>query len=502
MTLEPDGTTRLNPSGAPTSFLPDGSGLQIVMRFIQSAEGIPTYAGLVSHFATYSAVLAAYPSYADIQTDANLAIDYDIDIACMVTGCSVRNGRNGLFADLQAASCEVSVYDPHGLFDPRSIDTILGPGRRVRAGTWVRVSVMPHGTSAWVAMFTGLVDTWDRNITPEDATDVRVACSDFFEGIAAAAYTGTTVVQLTGARVNALLALAWQSAWGITSVAAGTVNLDARTIDHEVTLDLIKAAAAVEDGRAFIAPDGTFMFQDGTWGGNRHPVVTFLGAGADVFETTLHDCNYGYIAAFVPSYAEVLNDYLVYADLATCAPTGAGGATVPTVCTSKMVASDSGDDVVNDVTLEYTAPAPPVGFVAKTNTKVNASAPTLFNAQDLASQARYGIRSMRRGDLTPNTPSAVLPTLANTLVQRWKDGDATVTSVDVDLGAVGGNAAAIVTAMFAGVLVNMVDLVPGASGQAGEWMVSTAEVSAMAWNMNPDRFTVSLDLDEISQVAQ
>lgn len=498
-TLHPDGTITANPSGAPTSFLPDGSGFRVVMRFIQASEGLPTYNGLLATFATYAAVLAHYADYNTLMTDSALAINWDVDIACAMTGTAIRSGRQGLFTEIQAATVDLSVYDPHGLFDPRSVNTALGPGRRVRAGTWVQVSVWPRTGTGWVPILTGLVDTWTRNIAPEDSSDVRVNGSDFFQALGAAGWSANPApAQLTGARVDSLLIYTWNSAWAPTSLTPGTVTLDSRTFDNENVLDLAKAAAAVEDGRLYVAGNGTLMFQDATWRANRHPKITFLGLGASDFESGNLPCTYNVIAALVPSYADVLSGYLTYNDLKTCTVTGSV-TTIPLLCASKMAAEDSSDDVVNDVTLEYQAPQSPTGFVVGTNTKVVSNAPTLYNAQDADSIKRYGMRSLRRSDLTPQSHATVLPPLASRLVARWKEGDATITTIEVDLAAAGARAAELVTGLYSGDLVNVVDVIPGDAVDA--WTVSTAEIASMAWQCNPDHFTLTLTLDEIRSVA-
>jgi hypothetical protein len=499
VTLEPDGTVTENPTGDPTAWLPDGSGFRVVMRFIQAIEGVPTYTGLRTTYARYTDVLNAYPTYNAMQTDPALAINYDVDIACMLTGCTVRNGKSGVFTEIQAATADLSIYDPNGLFDPRSTNTVLGPGRRVRAGTWVQVIVRPVLTSSWVPMFTGLVDTWSRNIVPEGASDVRVECSDFFTALGSAGYSGAVAQELTDARANRLITPAWQSSWGTVSLATGTVTLDARTFDNEQTIDQLKASAAVEDGRVFVAPNGTFTFQTATWRQGRNAEVTFLGLGASEFLPSMLACTYNRVATFIPNYGVVLHDFLTYNDLLTC---NAAMITtrVPTVCASKMSAEDSADDVVNDVSLEYSAPQTPIGYTAKTNVAVNPNAPIVYRAQDTASQMRYGIRSIRRGDLTPLAHATVLPPLAQRWVTRWKDGDATITAVEVDIAAEGGNTARVLTSVFAGDLVNVVDLVPGPNA-TDAWAVSSAEIAGASWNINPERFTVAFTLDELRAIA-
>ena len=163
VTLEPDGRLIPNPSGAPTSWLPDGTGFRVVMRFIQAAEGLITYNGLLAGNASYNAVVTWYADYNAILSDSSLAINSDVDVACVCSGTALHNGRTGLFSEIEAGTLDLSIIDRTGLFDPRNTDTPLGPGRRVRSGTWVQVSVWLYG-KGWRPMFTGLVDTWSREI--------------------------------------------------------------------------------------------------------------------------------------------------------------------------------------------------------------------------------------------------------------------------------------------------------------------------------------------------
>ena len=107
---------------------------------------------------------------------------------------------------------------------------------------------------------------------------------------------------------------------------------------------------------------------------------------------------------------------------------------------------------------------------------------------------RFGLRSLKRSDLTPNAPNPVLPNLASTFLERWRDGDATITSVGVNLVVETGAADAL-TALFSGDVINVVDLVPAGSTD-DEWMITTTEVAGMSWNMAPDAFDLEMTLDE------
>jgi hypothetical protein len=496
VTLEPDGSTTPNPSGLPTSFLADGTGYRVVMRFIQQGEGLISYDGLVSHHASYTAVRTAYATYDAIVIDSTLAFNSDVDIACVCSGTTLSNGRSGLFTEIEAASCELSIVDRTGLFDPRNIDTVLGPGRRVRAGTWVQVSVW-FPTTGWRPMFTGLVDTWSRTINAEDqsTSDVRVSCTDFFAAVGAATFNGAVVAQLTGARANALLAGVWSTLWATTSIATGAVTLDARTLDDAGVLEQLKAGAAVEDGRVYVRPDGTLRIDDGTWRDVRPIKLVVLGIGATDFRNDLAVCTYDTIARTIANYTALLSVFLVYDDMRVCSSTGANDP-LPTVCATRMTSADSSDDVVNEVVLEYQAPQAATGFVTGSMTPVVASGPTEYVARDPTSIARYGLRSIKRSDLTPNAPASVLPPLANKVMERWREGDATITSVSLNLVRE-VDAARYVTALFSGDVINVIDRIPEVVETTDEWNITTTEVAGCSWNITPTTFGVELILDEL-----
>lgn len=495
VTLHPDGTTTANPSGAPTSFLPDGTGYRVVMRFIQAAEGLITYNGIVAKHASYTNMIATHADYDALITDGNLAENNDVDIACVMSGCSLSNGREG-FGEIDSATCQLSVIDRTGTFDPRNENTALGPGRRARAGTWVQVSVWFSGIG-WRAMFTGLVETWERTMDANNpgVSDVRIGCADFFTGLGAATFSGAVTAQLTGARATMLLNTTWQLAWATTSIAAGVITLDARTLDDEGVLDLLKAGAVVEDGRVFVAPSGQLRVEDASWRTTRSAKLTVLGDGANEFREGLTVCTYKNIAATVASYTALIASFLVYDDMRVCSSTGSGD-TLPTVCASAMTASDSSEDVINEVALEYSAPQTPVGYVAATGEAVVAAASIEYVAIDAASIERFGKRSVKRNDLTPQDHAGVLPTLASTLVNRFKDGDAVVTNVVVNLTAEPGSAR-YVTELFSGDVINVVDVVPEVANMPDDYYVTLTEVMGLNWNMAPDTFDVELVLDEI-----
>lgn len=496
-TLEPDGTLTTNLDEHATSFLPDGSGFRVRARFIQAGEGLITYNGLASTVASYTAVLARYPTYNDILIDSSLAVANDVDLACLVTGVRFGNGRTGLFNDIEAATCSVSITDRTGILDPRLVDTPLGPGRRVRSGTWLRIEVVPP-QGAWRSMFTGLVSTWSRTITAgEVSSEVTIEASDFFEPLANANVSGAMIAQLPGARVTTVLQGRWSGAWGPTSIANGVESLDARTLDDVAVLAHIKAAAVLEDGRAFIAPDGTFTFQARTWRSARSSRVNLLGEGALEFTGAFVICTYGTIASTQGTYNALPVTFLTYDDMRIC-QAGAGVVPLPRVCTTSITAADTGDDVVNHVRLSYQPPnVTIVGYTTGTGVEAPvASTPAVdYEYQDNDSINRYGERVLERSDLQPLAP-ANLTTLAASLVSRWSRGDATVTAATVDFTAEPA-AVPFMLPLFPGDLVNVVEVMPEIVAGATQFLVSVAEIASMQWNLTPETFDVQLTLDTI-----
>lgn len=505
VTYHRDGTTTANPTGAPHAWLPDGTPYRLVFRFINATEGLIGYQGIPAVVATYSQMVTRWADYNAIITDAALATNVDVDIACVVSGQNLHTGRSGLFAEIEASTLDVTVFDEVGMFDPRLTDTVFGPGRRVRSGTWVQLSLLLAG--AWFPMFTGLVDEWSREIKSDAAytidpntpvSDVRIKCTDGFSGLSNAAFDGDVPQELTSARTLRLITGAWQSAWGGTSIAAGTLNLDGRTLSDARVLDGVKAAAAVEDGRVFVASDGTLTWQTAAWRTTRNSKLTIMGQGAADFRGELVVCTYAKVAAGYADYNAVKAAFLVYDDMRTCTNTGTGGG-LPQVCASNMTATDNADDVVNEVVLSYNAPQTSVGYVASTGDQVVANAATEYKARDDASIARYGLRTIERSDLTPVPQVPTLGNLANTFLNRWRMGDATITNVTVDLGAEPMHHEPLFR-LWSGDLINVVDRVPPAaqSGEVDEWIVTQTEVAGITWNITPERLDVTLGLDEVS----
>jgi hypothetical protein len=495
--LEPDGSVTDAVNDLPHSFLPDGTGMRVRMRFIQSVEALATYDGLRAKHASYTAVKTAYAMYSLIPQDTTLGLTVDFDITCMVAGVQVQTGRSGLFEDIEAGTTTVSIIDPLGIFDPRSTDTSFGPGRRVRSGTWVRVELYRAG--AWVALFTGLTDKWDRRVPADAEPEVSVNATDFFASLATARVNTTLAEATTSVRTTTLANLTWSTLWGVTRIAVGTTVLFATTVTDGISLDLMRAAAAVEDGRVYIAADGALVFENGTWRSNRVSKVVALGPGAPEYEGQVTVCTYASIALGFENYTALKTYFLVYADMKLCAT--AGGVTPrPTVCATALTITDESDDVVNEVVLEWGPENAIVGYVTGTGDVVRSNTPPkeIHSARDPESVARFGVRQKKRSDLQPKV-STVLDALAVKMLDRWKYAEATVSALTIDLNAE-RDATTLLASMKSGDLMQVVDKIPAHDVEPEQWTVTTAEVMGMTWNLTPSTFALDLTLDEV--VAQ
>lgn len=491
--LEPDGSVH-DSADVPHSFLADGTGVRVRMRFIQATEALATYDGLRAKYATYNAVKAAYASYQLIPQDTTLGVTVDFDITCMVTGTQCKLGRSGLFDDIEASTMGVSILDPLGIFDPRATNTTFGPGRRVRTGTWVRVELYRAG--AWVALFTGLTDKWTRRVPADSDPEVSVNATDFFAGLASARINTTLAEATTSARITTLANATWSTLWGITRIATGSTLLFATTVTDGIALDLMRAAAAVEDGRVYVAADGALVFENGTWRDARNAKLVALGPGATEYEGQITVCTYDSIALGYADYAAVKTYFLVYNDMHLCA-TAPGVLPRPTVCATAMSVEDESDDVVNEVVLEWGPENAITGYVAATGDVVRGNTPPkeVHSARDTVSIARFGVRQKKRSDLQPKV-STVLDTLAGKWLARWKYAEATVNELSFNLLVETGATDALAT-MKSGDLLQVVDKIPAHDIEPEQWTVTTAEVMGMTWNLTPSTFALDLMLDEV-----
>jgi hypothetical protein len=115
---------------------------------------------------------------------------------------------------------------------------------------------------------------------------VQVQCADEFYKLAQTQMDSLNVtVQTSGQRINTVLALPEVDYTGTTSIAAGTVNLgsgSAYTVPQGTnTLTYLQQINQAEQGRLFVARDGTITFQNriGTTSGT--PVMTFTDDGTE-----------------------------------------------------------------------------------------------------------------------------------------------------------------------------------------------------------------------------
>ena len=159
-------------------------------------------------------------------------------------------------------------------YDPANSQPGLAPMRAVQ--------VLREST----ALFTGFVTAYDYQFQLAGPNTVVVSCADDFYKLAQTNLDEWNVTaQTSSQRITSLLALPEVNYSGTTSIATGTVNLghDASyTVpDGTNSLGYLNQINQAEQGRIFIAADGTFTSQARIGNTLSAPVVSFTDDGTD-----------------------------------------------------------------------------------------------------------------------------------------------------------------------------------------------------------------------------
>ena len=215
------------------------------------------------------------------------------DITPFVTDIRYRRGRQRTDYQFGAGTMSFNMLDETGIlgpydssspyYDPANNEPGLAPLRKVRLSR--------DGTY----LFTGIVTAYDYNFVLGDLDSVTVVCADDFYRLAQTQLdTYNPVAELSGSRVTDVLDLPEVDYPASTrSIATGTVelggtgqyNVDAGTN----TLGYLTQINEAEQGRLFIAADGTLTFQNRIGQTLSGPVISFKddGTGAAYTDVTI-----------------------------------------------------------------------------------------------------------------------------------------------------------------------------------------------------------------------
>jgi hypothetical protein len=157
-------------------------------------------------------------------------------------------------------------------YDPANSEPGLAPMRSVRL------------SRDGEYLFTGVVTGYTYDFALAGPNTVNVQCADEFYKLAQTQLDEYNVnAETSGARITSVLALPEVGYSGATSIATGTVNLghDASyTVPQGTnTLAYLQQINQAEQGRLFVARDGTITFQERIGNTLSGPIINFVDQG-------------------------------------------------------------------------------------------------------------------------------------------------------------------------------------------------------------------------------
>ena len=190
------------------------------------------------------------------------------DVAPYTKQVVVNRGRQDQLSVFSAGNASITLLNNDRRFDPTNQDSPYWDSTLGQSGVTPRrkVTVLVGGE----VIFTGRITDIDLSYATGKSTDiseVTINAADDFVLLANAYITAdvTPSSELSGARMNYLLALPEVSYAGTTDIDTGTATLGAYQIDANTNvLTYAQAIATSEQGAFFMARDGTLKFTDRT----------------------------------------------------------------------------------------------------------------------------------------------------------------------------------------------------------------------------------------------
>ena len=204
------------------------------------------------------------------------------DITDFCTIISYNRGRRKSDYQFGAGTMTFTMRDETGIlgpydttspyYDPDNAEPGLAPMRQVRL------------SRDGEYLFTGIVTGYTYDFQLAGFNLVNVECADEFYKLAQTQLDEYNVTaQTSGQRITSVLALPEVDYTGSTSIAAGTVNLghdSSYTVPQGTnTLGYLQQINQAEQGRLFVARDGTITFQNRIGNTLSSPVLAFADDG-------------------------------------------------------------------------------------------------------------------------------------------------------------------------------------------------------------------------------
>ena len=204
------------------------------------------------------------------------------DITEYVTSIAYKRGRQKTDFQFGAGVMTFTMRDETGIlgpydttspyYDPNNNQPGLAPMRSIRL------------SRDGEYLFVGVVTSYYYDFQLAGPNIVQVQCADEFYKLAQTQMDQLNVsVETSGQRINTVLALPEVDYTGPTSIAAGTVNLgsgSSYTVPQGTnTLTYLQQINQAEQGRLFVARDGTITFQNRVGTSSGTPLINFTDDG-------------------------------------------------------------------------------------------------------------------------------------------------------------------------------------------------------------------------------
>ena len=200
-----------------------------------------------------------------------------VDVSADVDEMVIIRGRSDVLDMIGPGSIELTLRNESGDYDPSNTGGAHTPD--VKPMRQIRVRAVHN--SITYDLFKGWINSWPQAYPEKKAS---IVLCDGFDGLGILGQVNSTTArpqETSGNRIQTLLNdAAWPATW--RTIAVGDVTVQAFTPACQPVLQLIRQVEDTEAGLSFIAPNGDFIFQDGSHRAGATPLATFGDSGTEL----------------------------------------------------------------------------------------------------------------------------------------------------------------------------------------------------------------------------
>lgn len=200
-----------------------------------------------------------------------------VDVTAYVRAVSVNRGRSRILDKVQSGSANILLDNRLRLFDPTAGTAVSPYANSIVPRKNVTIAVNDE------PVFTGLVDDWNLDYSPDNDNTTGAVCADGFVQLAQVNMPTTVqTAQLSGARITNILDVAdWPTSK--RNIDTGAVTLQADTPSGSTNvIDYISTISDTEFGVFYMSRDGLATFEDRNALQNFGTATLFGGTGIPI----------------------------------------------------------------------------------------------------------------------------------------------------------------------------------------------------------------------------